>query len=71
MSPADLYYICIVVKRLKTSENDWLPSVEAHKTEYRLTRDDPTFQKKMRKAEKIMARYDNTLRALTKKTSRG
>jgi putative addiction module antidote len=55
-----------VVNRLQTSEHGRLFLVEAENGDYRLTPYDPAFEKKMRKAEEIMSRYRNTLRALAK-----
>jgi len=40
--------------------------VEAPEGGYRLTPYDPTFEKKMRKADEIMRRYRNTLHVLAK-----
>jgi hypothetical protein len=40
--------------------------IEAGDGDYRLTPYDPAFEKKMEKAEEIMARYRNTLHALAK-----
>jgi hypothetical protein len=40
--------------------------IEAGDGDYRLTPYDPAFEKKMTKAEEIMARYRNTLHALSK-----
>ncbi len=55
-----------VIGRLQTQENARLFLVEVGNGEYRLTPYDPTFEKKMKKAEEIMGRYRNTLRALSK-----
>jgi hypothetical protein len=40
--------------------------IESGDGDYRLTPYDPAFEKKMTKAEEIIARYRNTLRALSK-----
>jgi len=55
-----------VIDRLQTNENNRVFLVEAENGDYRLTPYDPTFEKKMKKAEEIMGRYRNTLRALSK-----
>lgn len=55
-----------VINRLQTQENGRLFLIEAGDGDYRLTPYDPTFEKKMKKAEEIMSRYRNTLRALSK-----
>jgi putative addiction module antidote len=55
-----------VVNRLQTQEGDRLFLVDAPDGDYRLTPYDPTFEKKMKKAEDIMHRYRNTLHALSK-----
>ena len=55
-----------VVNRLQTSEDGRLFLLEAENGDYRLTPYDPAFEKKMEKAEEIMARYRNTLHALSK-----
>lgn len=55
-----------VITRLQTGEDKELFLIEAESGDYRLTAYDPLFEKKMRKAEDIMARYRNTLRALAK-----
>ena len=55
-----------VVNRLQTSENGRLFLLESENGDYRLTPYDPAFEKKMKKAEEIMARYRNTLHALSK-----
>jgi putative addiction module antidote len=54
------------VKRLHANEGDRLFLVEGPDDTYQLTPYDPTFETKMRKAEEIMARYRNTLHALSK-----
>ena len=55
-----------VIQRLRASDGETLYLVETAEGEYRLTPYDPAFEKKMAKAEDIMARYRNTLRALSK-----
>jgi putative addiction module antidote len=55
-----------VVQRLQTGEGERLFLVEAPDGAYELTPYDPDFAKKMAKAEDIMSRYRNTLRALAK-----
>ena len=55
-----------VIQRLQASDGERLFLIEAAEGEYRLTPYDPTFEKKMEKAEEIMARYRNTLHALSK-----
>lgn len=55
-----------VAQRLNSGEGDRLFLTEAADGAYRLTPYDPSFDKKMSKAEEIMRRYRNTLRALSK-----
>jgi putative addiction module antidote len=55
-----------VINRLQTEEDGRLFLIEAGDGDYRLTPYDPTFEKKMKKAEEIMSRYRNTLHALSK-----
>ena len=55
-----------VIQRLRASDGETVYLIEAAEGEYRLTPYDPAFEKKMAKAEDIMARYRNTLRALSK-----
>ncbi|MHB1541353.1 MAG: AbrB/MazE/SpoVT family DNA-binding domain-containing protein [Steroidobacteraceae bacterium] len=55
-----------VVSRLRTGEGEELFLLEGPNNTYRLTPFDPVFEKKMAKAEEIMARYRNTLHALAK-----
>jgi putative addiction module antidote len=55
-----------VVKRLRTGEGDEVFLIEGPNNTYRLTPFDPAFEKKMDKAEEIMARYRNTLHVLAK-----
>lgn len=54
------------LKRLHSGDGEKLFLVEAPGGDYRLTAYDPTFEKKMTKAEEIMSRYRNTLRELAK-----
>ena len=55
-----------VIQRLQAGDGEPLFLIEAGDGEYRLTPYDPVFEKKMAKAEEIMSRYRNTLRALAK-----
>ena len=55
-----------VIDRLQTGDGQKLFLVEVADGDYRLTPYDPTFEKKMEKAEEIMSRYRNALRALSK-----
>lgn len=55
-----------VIQRLRAGEGERLFLIEAADGEYRLTPYDPEFEKKMAKADEIMARYRNTLHALSK-----
>jgi putative addiction module antidote len=55
-----------VVGRLRTAEGEDVFLLEGPNNTYRLTPFDPVFEKKMKKAEEIMARYRNTLHALAK-----
>jgi putative addiction module antidote len=55
-----------VIQRLQTGDGERVFLIEAPDGDYRLTPYDPTFEKKMEKAEEIMGRYRNTLRALAK-----
>jgi putative addiction module antidote len=52
--------------RLKVQEGDSLFLTESPDGGWRITPYDPVFEKKMAKAEEIMARYRNTLRALSR-----
>ena len=54
-----------VIHRLRTDDGERLFLLE-DADGYRLTPYDPAFEKKMKKAEAIMGRYRNTLRALAK-----
>jgi len=55
-----------VIGRLRTGEGQDVFLLEGPNNTYRLTPFDPVFEKKMRKAEEIMARYRNTLHTLAK-----
>ena len=55
-----------VIGRLRTREGEDVFLLEGPNNTYRLTPFDPVFEKKMEKAEEIMARYRNTLHALAK-----
>lgn len=55
-----------VINRLQTGDGERLFLIEAAGGDYRLTPYDPAFEKKMEKAEEIMSRYRETLRALAK-----
>jgi putative addiction module antidote len=55
-----------VIRRLQTGDGERVFLVEAGDGDYRLTPYDPAFERKMAKAEEIMGRYRNTLRALAK-----
>ncbi len=55
-----------VVSRLHAADGERLFLLEAPDGSYRLTPYDPQFKRKMVKAEEIMARYRNTLRALAR-----
>ena len=56
-----------VIQRLRTDDGERLYLIEAAADgDYRLTPYDPAFEKKIAKAEEIMGRYRNTLRALAK-----
>jgi putative addiction module antidote len=55
-----------VIQRLRTDDGERLYLIEAADGDYRLTPYDPQFEKKIAKAEEIMGRYRNTLRALAK-----
>jgi putative addiction module antidote len=54
------------VARLHAGDGDRLFLIEAPDGAYQLTPYDPTFEKKMVKAENIIGRYRNTLHALAK-----
>jgi putative addiction module antidote len=53
-----------VVSRLRTAEGEEVFLLEGPNNTYRITPFDPAFEKKMVKAEEIMARYRNTLDVL-------
>ncbi|MGH8211397.1 MAG: AbrB/MazE/SpoVT family DNA-binding domain-containing protein [Steroidobacteraceae bacterium] len=55
-----------VVNRLRTGEGEDVYLLEGPNNTYRITPFDPVFEKKMEKAEEIMARYRNTLHVLAK-----
>ena len=55
-----------VIRRLRTADGEALILVEAPDGGYRLTPYDPSFGKRMAKAEDIMNRYRNTLHFLAK-----
>lgn len=55
-----------VINRLQTGDGEKLFLIEAAEGDYRLTAYDPAFEKQMKKAEEIMSRYRNALRALAK-----
>ncbi|HET8826819.1 MAG TPA: AbrB/MazE/SpoVT family DNA-binding domain-containing protein [Terriglobales bacterium] len=55
-----------VISRLQTGDGGKLFLVEGAAGDYRLTTYDPLFEKKMEKAEELMSRYRNALRALAK-----
>jgi putative addiction module antidote len=55
-----------VIRRLQTGDGERLFLIESADGEYRLTPYDPKFEKKMAKADEIMARYRNTLHSLSK-----
>jgi len=52
--------------RLQLRDGDTVFLVETPDGGYKLTPYDPDFEKKMQKAQEIMHRYRNTLRALSK-----
>jgi putative addiction module antidote len=54
------------VSRLGADEGDRLFLIEGPDGAYQLTPYDPSFVKKMKKAEDIISRYRNTLHALSK-----
>lgn len=55
-----------VINRLRTRDGEPLFLIEAPDGSYQLTPYDPAFEKKMARAEDIIGRYRNTLRALAK-----
>src|SRR5262249_13672781 len=58
-----------VISRLRTGEGEDVFLIEGPNNTYRITPFDPAFEKKMEKAEEIMARYRNTLHVLAKGVS--
>src|SRR5256885_13855870 len=61
---SELCYRKEVINRLQTRDGERVFLIESGDGDYRLTPYDPEFEKKMDKAEEIMARYRNTLHAL-------
>lgn len=55
-----------VIGRLRTGEGQDVFLLEGPNNTYSITPFDPAFEKKMEKAEEIMARYRNTLHVLAK-----
>jgi putative addiction module antidote len=55
-----------VISRLRTADGEPLFLIEAPDGGYQLTPYDPSFEKRMAKAEDIMNRYRNTLHVLAK-----
>ena len=55
-----------MLERMNVGKGDALYAVEAPDGSYRLTPYDPAFAAKMEKADDIMRRYRNTLRALAR-----
>jgi putative addiction module antidote len=55
-----------VINRLHTGDGEPLFLIEAPEGGYRLTPYDPSFEKKMAKAEDIISRYRNALHVLAK-----
>lgn len=55
-----------VLKRLHLEDGDKMYLTEAPDGSYRITPYDPEFEKQMQLAEKGMARFRNTLKALAK-----
>jgi len=53
-----------VIHRLHTGDGEFLLLIEGPHGAWQLTPCDPVFEKKMIKAEEIIRRYRNTLRAL-------
>jgi hypothetical protein len=54
------------VGHLRATEGEEICLLEGPDNSYRLTALDPSFQKKMEKAEEIMGRYRNALHVLSK-----
>jgi putative addiction module antidote len=55
-----------VINRLQTKDGEALFLMEGPDGSYRLSPYDPTFEKKMEKAEDLISRYRNTLHVLSK-----
>lgn len=55
-----------VISRLRTGEGQDVFLLEGPDNTYRITPFDPAFEKKMEKAEDVMARYRNALHVLCK-----
>jgi putative addiction module antidote len=55
-----------VVHRLRAGEGDRLFLIESPGGTYQITPFDPSFEKKLKKAEEIIGRYRNTLHVLAK-----
>ena len=55
-----------VISRLRAGEGEDVFLLEGPNNTFRITPFDPAFEKKMEKAEEIMARYRNTLHVLAK-----
>ena len=55
-----------VISRLRTGDGEALFLIEAPDGGYQFTPYDPSFEKRMAKAEDIMSRYRNTLHVLAK-----
>jgi putative addiction module antidote len=53
-----------VINRLQTGDGQSLSLIDGSDGSYRLTPYDPSFDAKMTKAEEIIGRYRNTLKAL-------
>jgi putative addiction module antidote len=53
-----------VIERLQTGDGQSISLFDAPDGTYQLTPYDPTFEGKMTKAEEIISRYRNTLKAL-------
>lgn len=54
------------VHRLRAVEGDGLFLIEGPGSAYQITPFDPSFEKKLKKAEEIIGRYRNTLHVLAK-----
>jgi putative addiction module antidote len=55
-----------VINRLQAKDGEALFLMEGPDGSYRLSPYDPTFEKKMKKAQDIISRYRNTLHVLSK-----